>query len=209
MNTLEYIIKRYNLNIKKSPVEIPNVGRDEDLTGLFSELGFKVGAEIGIERGVYSKKICDKNPGIKLYCIDPWLHYSEYREHVSQDKLDGFYEETKAKLAPYNCVLIRKTSMEAVKIFDNDSLDFVYIDGNHNYQNTVNDICEWVKKVRPGGIISGHDFRKIKDFPNHVIEAVTGYVSAYNIHPWFLLGTKECKEGEVRDRSRSYMWVRQ
>ena len=48
--------------------------------------------------------------------------------------------------------------MEAVKQFKDGSLDFVYIDGNHTFEYVINDIAEWSKKVRKGGIISGHDY---------------------------------------------------
>jgi hypothetical protein len=100
--------------------------------------------------------------------------------------------------------------MDAVKDFGDDSLDAVYIDGNHTLPFVINDIIEWSKKVKIGGIVSGHDYRKSKRIvsQNHVPYAVHCYVESYRIRPWFLLGRKEMYPDEIRDGNRSWMWVR-
>ena len=69
-DTLKYIFHKYQLpDIYKLPIEIPNVGRN-DLPHLFAELGYTVGAEIGVERAHYSKKLCQANPNALIYGID-------------------------------------------------------------------------------------------------------------------------------------------
>lgn len=193
------------------PLEIPNVDRWHSLTQLFHDLNFKVGAEIGTERGIFAKRICVSNPGVKLYCIDPWTAYKGYREHVSQPKLDDFYETAKERLAPYDCTLVRKFSVEASKGFKDGSLDFVYIDGNHNLLHVIQDLWYWVPKVRRDGIVAGHDFiqRVNKSYAMHVVEAVHAYTQAFRISPWFVLGRKAIIEGELREAPRSWMWVKE
>jgi hypothetical protein len=80
MDTLKYIIKRYNLDITQpSPIEIPNVGRDV-LGEWFNDLGYKEGAEIGVERGLNSEMMLQRNPTMRLHCIDPWRAYRGYKE---------------------------------------------------------------------------------------------------------------------------------
>lgn len=181
-------------------IRLENFTRD-DLAKLFNELGLAKGAEIGIERGIYSETICKSNPGVKLFCIDPLKAYKGYREHVSQDKMDGFYEECLNRLTPYGAKIIREFSMDAVKRFEDESLDFVYIDGNHDFQNTTNDIVEWEKKVKSGGVIAGHDFNrnKKKDYRCHVKDVVQGYTYALDIHPYFV----------TSDKSPSWFYVKQ
>jgi len=212
MDTLSYILQKYSINLdnRRMPIEIPNVGRD-DLAVLFHELGFTIGAEIGTEQGLYAETLCKGNPNLHLYCVDPWKSYRGYLDHITQEKLDNFYEIAKARLAPYNVELVRKFSMEAVKDFKRNSLDFVYIDANHEFRYIVEDLCEWPAKVRPGGIIAGHDFcqRKDKGYHVHVVEAVMGYTSAYKISPWFVLGTKAIVPNETRDSTRSFFWVKE
>jgi SAM-dependent methyltransferase len=207
VSTLNYIIHKYNLSPQgRLPVEIPNIGRN-DLALLFTELGFRVGAEIGVQQGEYTEVLC--KAGLKVYGVDPWQRYSGYREHVSQAKLDRFYKEAKARLAPYDCELIQEYSRDAVLRFENRSLDFVFIDGNHDFQNVTNDIAEWSRKVREGGIVSGHDYiKRNQPTGTHVVQVVQAYTYALKIDPWFVLGRKEKQAGETRDQSRSWMWVK-
>lgn len=212
MHTLNYILEKFHLDIehRKSPIEIPNFGRD-NLAELFNELGFRIGVELGVEQGLYSEVLCKANPNMQLYSVDAWASYQGYRDHKSQEKLDGFYEDAKDRLAPYsNCHIMRRFSAEAVSYFENKSLDFVYIDANHEFYWFLQDLRDWLPKVRKGGIICGHDYIEStrNDSRNHVIPALHGFTHAYRIHPWFVLGRKRCPDTEIRDKTRSWMWVR-
>ena len=90
--------------------------------------------------------------------MDAWQVYRGYRDHVTQEKLDNFYKATLYRLAPYDIEVIREFSLNAIAQISDNSLDFVYIDGNHELPYVINDIIEWSKKVRKGGIVSGHDY---------------------------------------------------
>ena len=52
---------------------------------------------------------------------------------------------------------------DAVKDIEDSSLDFVHIDGDHSYDFVMQDIILWGRKVRIGGIISGHDYLYDRD----------------------------------------------
>lgn len=216
MDTLSYILKKYNLSyvprsIQMSPTEIPNMGRD-DLPALLNELGFKTGAEIGVFSGLYSQTICAGIPGVKLYSIDSWQTYAPYyRDIQRQEKLDEAKQNAYRRLKPFNVTIIEKFSEDAIKDFEDDSLDFVYIDGNHELPYVLWDIIWWSKKVRSGGIVAGHDYYETvtKDSRCHVIPAVMAYTRAYKIVPWFVIGTKAMEPGVIRDSKRSWMWVKE
>jgi hypothetical protein len=202
MNTLDYINQKFKPQYNKFYGEIEG-GRGKELLTMFRELGFKTGAEIGIERGVFSEKICKSVPGVKLYCIDPWQFYPGYREHVSQDQLDGFYEETKEKLKPYGCIVIKGFSEEVHKDIPDGSLDFVYIDGNHDFLHTTQDLFYWTPKVRAEGIVSGHDFKRTRHgAANHVKDVIPAWAYAHGIRPWFVLNEKET------GTAPSWFWVK-
>jgi len=193
------------------PTEIPDMGR-ENLPALFHELGFKVGAEIGVLKGIYSQIICKGIPGVKLYSVDPWrIYYPDYRNYTKQKDLDNAHASAVKRLAPYDVEIVRAFSMDAIKMFDDNSLDFVYIDGNHEYPFVTLDIIHWTKKVRPGGIVAGHDYyeSKVKDSKCHVIPAVQGYTRAYKIWPWFVIGLRAKTPGLIRDQNRSWMFVKE
>ena len=144
-----------------------------------------VGAEIGVEQGVFSEIIC-QNPSVKkLYAIDAWKAYRGYHDHTSQTKLDRFYAISRERLAPYNCQIVRKFSLVAARDFMDASLDFVYIDANHAYQHVYEDLTVWSKKVKKGGVVSGHDYirRKSQKQFYAVIQAVNNFVKANQIQP--------------------------
>lgn len=203
MDTLDYILKRFNLDpYKLPPIEIPDTGR-VTLAQLFGKLGFKVGAEIGVLEGEYAEILCRYNPGVRLYCVDPWDAYPGYPDYPDQGDLDRRCLAAVERLKPYDAVIITRYSMDAVSGIENNSLDFVYIDANHDFPHVAEDIFYWSQKVRPGGIVSGHDYH----FPQ-VAGAVHGYTQAFGIKPWFILGTAKRIPGEMNDRARSWFWVK-
>lgn len=207
MNTLDYIIKKFNLDIRQpSPIEIPNYGRFQ-MPQLFNELGFKTGAEIGVAYGTYLETLCKGMPEATLFGIDPWEIYEGCQDCQNSAIIHDFYLTASQRLKPYNCKLIKKFSMDALADFEDESLDFVYIDANHEFRYLAEDIVEWSKKVRPGGIVYGHDYVRT-GARNHVIPVVNAYTQAFRINPWFILGTKAIVPGEIRDKPRSWMWVK-
>jgi hypothetical protein len=171
-------------------------------------LGFETGAEIGVLKGEYAEVLCLANPQAKIYGVDPYQAYPGYKDFGHQAALDRFRAEAQARLAQCNYTFICEFSAEAVKGFADESLDFVYIDGNHELPYVIEDIHLWSAKVRPGGIVSGHDYYKMRTLPGHVIGAVHAWTAAYQIKPWFVLGRLAKGLGEIRDWSRSWMWVK-
>lgn len=218
VDTFKYIIEKYNLqknlDAREYIIDIPNIGRD-DMAKLFAELGFEEGAEIGVERGLYSEVLCKANPKLWLHCIDPWSagaydpQAAIHAVDTEQSKYDERYKECVERLKPYKAVIDRRGSLEAIKDFEDESLDFVYIDANHDFPNFINDLHNWKKKVRPGGIVSGHDYAIFSyKKHNHVKRALEAYARCYRMQPLFIVGAMEYKEGTTRDKYRSWFWVK-
>lgn len=203
MDTLQYLVDKYRVDLTRRSPLVLTLERSTDIPRLFCELGFNVGAEIGVFRGLYSAALCQANPDLHLYCIDAWLEYPSRMRKRQQQHLEDHYEAAVEKLAALNCTIIRKWSMDAVVDFEDDSLDFVYIDANHNFEFITNDIAQWRKKVRPDGIISGHDFgRGTNPEFGHVKDVVSAWTYSHRIHPWFVL------QSPLWKTDRSWMWVK-
>lgn len=152
--------------------------RDE-LPQFFIDKGLKVGAEIGVLRGEFTEKLC--KAGLKMYAVDPWI---ADKNHLKADPdyqkiRNALFKSATNRLKPYDCTIIRKTSMDALEDFEDESLDFVYIDANHHFRFIAEDIVEWEKKVRKGGIVSGHDYHITPKC--QVPFVVDAYVKAFGV----------------------------
>lgn len=202
--TLKFIVEKFNLDLSQpQPIQIPSIDRN-DLAKIFSELDFKSGAEIGVDRGYFSEVICLANPNLHLFSIDSWST-SSFEDALNtssfmQKQYDIHYKSTLNRLAKFNCQVVRKASLTAIEDFADNSLDFVYIDANHSFVNVADDIYRWEKKVKPGGIVAGHDY---EHFPpskdNHVKHVIDAYVKAFEISPYFELG---------QDKHHSWFWIK-
>lgn len=132
-----------------------------------------VGAEVGVYRGHLSQRLLHCYPQLLLYCIDPWrapLEHESYfqsRDPISrnsQDEYDGFYREVLGRTVEFGerAMIRRMTSLEAAweirTTLGVESLDFVFIDGDHSEPSVRNDLTAWWPLVRPGGLFSGHDY---------------------------------------------------
>lgn len=203
-NPLDLIRERFGVNgSTRMPIRLP-ISRHRELLTLWHDLGYREIVEIGTEGGRYAEEICKANPQAHLTCVDPWLAYDRYEDHVSQPKLDSFYAAAVSRLAPYNATLIRATSLDAAPRFADGSLDAVFIDGNHHFDYVVQDIIAWAPKVRKGGMVSGHDYKpegyERTPIPFGVIEAVNAYAAAHKIAPFFIT---------TKDKCPSWMWINQ
>jgi hypothetical protein len=220
MSTTSLILNRFGVVEGDSPILI-NGSRYKELPKLFWKLGFRIGVEIGVCSGRYSEIICRYNPKVKLFCVDPWQDYDEYPErHLHKN---GFaidvakdHEDAKSRLSKYNCTLIRDFSVDVARNFIDESLDFIYIDGNHSFPYVIADLAAWSRKVKVGGIISGHDYYNTREEAGRkwsrsmpkdelkllcqVKDAIDAWTKTNEIKPWFVL---------TQEKSPSWFWVKE
>ena len=152
--------------------------------------------------------------GLKVYGVDCWENYPGYKR---AGKYKSHKEEAVENLKGYDYTIIHKYSVDAAKDFEDESLDFVYIDGNHTLPYVVQDIFAWEPKIRPGGIISGHDYAMIAGYGErgrhgkkliwdgcHVRAGVNASIEAMRIKKLYILGERFGK----RDRWRSWFFFK-
>jgi hypothetical protein len=176
-----------------------------DLPMMCEWISMTNGAEIGVWRGAYSAKFCEA--GMHMLCVDPWLSYPAWQDTKNSLAPDAqkrlmaeSYADACKRLGPLNATIVRKFSADAAREVPDESLDFVYIDANHVYDAVIEDLTLWSPKVRSGGWIGGHDYRRFANKPTiHVVDAVNAYTKAHEIDPWFVL---------AGDRTPSFLWVK-
>ena len=187
MTAEELLNKWFERSQQISPVRLARIDR-KNLIGKFREFGFKKGAEIGVDRGRFSEFMCKTIDDLELLCVDPWERHF---------RGESRYKSAITRLSPYKCKIIKKTSMEAVRDIPNKSLDFVYIDGDHHFDFIMQDIIEWAKRIRIGGIVSGHDYYRFRQAG--VVEAVDIYTKMHGITKWFL----------TDERTPTWFWLKE
>lgn len=119
--------------------------------------------EIGVWKGKSLSYLCveasRKSPDIGVVGVDTWMGSVE---HQNDPSVTGgtLFDEFSRNISPVasNLSVMRMPSLEAVGNFPDGSLDGVFIDGSHEYEDVRDDISAWKQKVRPGGILAGHDY---------------------------------------------------
>lgn len=116
-------------------------------------------AEVGCYAGESTKMFLESGKVNLLYAIDIW-----------EDEMDNF----KKIQSNHNFSIVEKTFDESIKGFNVKkikmcfsksleslpTLDFVYIDANHDYEFVKDDITNALKKIKKGGLIAGHDYNE-------------------------------------------------
>jgi len=137
------------------------MNRNEMLTVLRGNVRIEKVAEIGVLRGMYSIEIMTRIKPSYLALVDTWgVAHGSYGDYPSYtpDKWRTIEESVRRRFTGPGVEIIQSPSLEASNQFPDESLDMVYIDANHSYESVLEDLHAWSKKVRPGGIIAGHDF---------------------------------------------------
>lgn len=161
-----------------------NITRNH-LHKIFAKLGYTEGAEVGVGTGRHAVQMLNAVPNLHLYAIDPWEKYFR----CSQELCDKRYNATVNRLKDKNATIIRKRSIDTYSDFEDGSLDFVYIDGDHRFDAVMMDIILWAPKVRKGGIVAGHDYYAF--YQSGVVDAVRVYTWAHRITEWYITWEKE------------------
>jgi predicted O-methyltransferase YrrM len=175
-----------------APVRIPKLDRKR-LVQLFAEHGLLSGAEIGVDRGQFSTYMLTQHPEMRLLLVDPWRWKlrGESRYNSTVRRMEAFGERA---------TIIRQDSFDAVREVKDESLDFVYIDGDHTFDFVMTDLIWWARKVRYGGVVAGHDYYRFRG--GGVVPAVDAYTREHGIRKWFVTDEKTATFFWIREHDR-------
>ena len=143
-----------------------------------------IGAEIGVWHGQFSQHILDVVQPRELHLIDPWSYQPDYDNTSfgaaeNAQKMNQKFQAVTDKFGQMPQVTIHRAySQDALASFPDGYFDWVYIDGNHNYEVVAADILLAADKVKPNGIICGDDLFWERDGRMHVRDAVHGFQRA-------------------------------
>lgn len=125
----------------------------------------KIGCEVGVAGGQNIKNILENCPQIiKMIGVDSYSDTSWDMLDINLNRefkgINGLFTEVNSMLSQFGdrAKLIRKLSKDACRDFADESLDFVFIDASHEFEDCYNDIINWYPKVKKNGVIMGHDW---------------------------------------------------
>lgn len=175
---------------------------------LLTDMGLNGNAvEIGTHRGEFAKRFLAGWDKGTLHCVDPYIGGYDDGDPASHGNRENDYSKAIKNLSGYHhrATFVRKTSIEASEQFHDGQLDFVYIDGKHRMPDVAADLRHWYPKVKPGGILAGHDIVSPRE-PNggwgrEVQPAVFAFAQKHNLpiylvtdnsaYPWSYYMIKE------------------
>jgi len=175
------------------PVACRGATRNQ-LADCWNEIGYKRGVEIGVARADYSMQLLKRIKDCQLTCIDPWGLY-EFSSRTVESQRRNF--EVSSKRLKDRATVLRMTSMEALSNFEDESLDFVFVDGDHTFDHCCMDIICWSRKLRKDGMMAVHDYIPMRR--GGVMKAVEAYTYCHNVFPWFV----------TREALPTAFWVKQ
>lgn len=157
------------------------------------------GVEVGVRKGEFSEIVLSRWPGF-LHLVDPWR--SDLPEYVdsgwSEWDNEVDYAETLRRLEPYvgRYMVHKCTSTDALRTVPGN-LDFAYVDANHAYNFVWTDLRVWYDKLRPGGMLSGHDMF-YWELPG-VTKAVVEFAVSRDLTVHLIPGSTDnaCRDGQV------------
>ncbi len=171
-------------------------GRKNFLETIASTIPYSTCAEIGVLRGDFSEMILKIIYPRRLYLIDPWtvgsVTYDEKlgnlptaysTEEDYQNVIDRFSDE----IADNQVIVNKNYSYDAVKDFPDAYFDFIYIDACHLYQCVKGDLQDYLPKLKPTGLMCGHDYHNFDNFG--VVQAVDEFIKENNFE-LFILDTE-------------------
>jgi predicted O-methyltransferase YrrM len=120
----------------------------------------EVGCFMGRSTVAMAELIETSNKNIIFYAIDHFEGSSEHknRPEIKNKKLFEIFSKNTSRVKKFIKV-IKSDSLKASSKFENNSIDFIYIDASHEYEFISQDINFWYPKLKATGWLTGHDYK--------------------------------------------------
>jgi hypothetical protein len=142
--------------------EISRIRIRDDFGDYLEELGYKTGAELGVQDGWFVKETLPRWKSVQKYIlVDIWRQQTNYVDAANRpnDVQEAMYQKLLGELRAGGwsdkIKVMRMLTKEAANEVPDESLDYVYVDARHDYCGCKEDMDRWWPKLRPGGLLAG------------------------------------------------------
>ncbi len=149
-----------------------------------------VAVEIGVWQGEFSPTILKLLEPSQLFLIDPWKHIGEeshttaFVGRTEDEKMEAIFQKVvksfEKEIDEGRVGIIRDFSVPALQLFQDDSISFAYVDGDHSYEGVSADLAALFPKIKQGGIMAFDDYHRRGWWGDGVIRAVNEFLG---MHP--------------------------
>lgn len=121
----------------------------------------EVGVYLGHSVAYMATLAKESGKDIKIFAVDTFEGSEEHKRKGVKNFLDEYIDNIfKCEVHKYIHTFMDFDSVSAAthEKLQNIEFDFVFIDAAHDYDSVKSDIEAWLPKVKPGGILAGHDY---------------------------------------------------
>jgi len=136
----------------------------------------EIGSWTGGSSEVFAQAISNKNG--MIYCIDTWDYRKDKCDPILFQKAQGrnILKEFIKRMKPYNHRALIGKNEQFLNQFEDGSVDLVFIDADHTYAGAKADVENWLPKVKPGGVLCGHDYGRDEYGVTQAVHEIFGTV---------------------------------
>ncbi len=176
-----------------------------NFTGLVCDRGFRQGVEIGVYRGRFAWHLLNSCPELSLYLVDPW-DGSAMTGGYDAEEVFREVQQLPCQFGVERVKLLRERSPEAAKhpSLCKCQFDFVYIDGDHSFEQVLTDVRAWWPLLRPGGVMAGHDYNnRGKKRVKSAVDSLFPHVNTTQerCSSWWVEKAGSCADPALQDES--------
>lgn len=171
-------------------------------------------AEVGSWLGngstqIFLHELRSHSEGSSVLCVDTWRGNPNVQRHQDIverfDVFGTFRSNVESAQSPVKLHALVAPSGDAAALLADSSFDLIFIDADHSYTAVRDDIAAWRSKVRPGGILCGHDCEarvtpalEARLLANRDADTMAGDGTPFGtIHPGSILAVHEAFQGRA------------
>jgi len=161
--------------------------RSDFISEYANKNGWTKGVELGVWHGKTMARVLGKAPLLHMIGVDAWAALPDGMAGYANWDHDSHEKQARENTAEFSdrVSFLKMTTDEAAKIIEDGTLDFVFIDADHRFLPVLNDIKNWLPKIKKGGVLMGHDI----DWPEVKKAVEMTFRSKYKTGPdniWFV-----------------------